>query len=84
MNKKVLYTLEYHKVIDMLCDRATCGKGRQYCRALKPSSNLAEIQRMQQQTEDALNRIFRKGSVSFSGTHNVTASLKHLEIGKGL
>ena len=21
MNKKVLYTLEYHKVIDMLCDR---------------------------------------------------------------
>ena len=81
MNKKVLYTLEYHKVIDMLCDRATCGKGRQYCRALKPSSNLAEIQRMQQQTEDALNRIFRKGSVSFSGTHNVTASLKHLEIG---
>ena len=81
MNKKVLYTLEYHKVIDMLCDRATCGKGRQYCHALKPSSNLAEIQRMQQQTEDALNRIFRKGSVSFSGTHNVTASLKHLEIG---
>ena len=36
---------------------------------------------MQQQTEDALNRIFRKGSVSFSGTHNVIASLKHLEIG---
>ena len=81
MNKKVLYTLEFHKVIDQLCDRATCDRGRDYCRKLRPSTDLHKIELMQQQTEDALNRIFKKGSISFSGTHNVTASLKHLEIG---
>ncbi len=81
MNEKVFHTLEYHKIIDMLSECATSASGRELCRNLKPSVNLEEIESAQQQTADALTRIFQKGSLSFSGAHNVGASLKRLEVG---
>ncbi len=81
MNKKVFHTLEYNKIIDLLCEHATCQSGRELCRHLTPSQNLAEIRLAQQQTSDALTRIYQKGSLSFSGVHNLGASLKRLEIG---
>ena len=81
MNEKALHTLEYHKIIDMLSECATTASGRELCRALKPSTDLAEIQLAQQQTSDALTRIYQKGSLSFSGAHNIGASLKRLEVG---
>ncbi len=81
MNEKALNTLEYYKIIDMLCSHATSVSGRELCRNLKPSADLSEIQLAQQQTSDALTRIFQKGSLSFAGTHNLGASFKRLEIG---
>ena len=81
MNKKTLRTLEYNKIIDLLCEHATCSQGKELCRYLKPSTDLAQIRLAQQQTSDALTRIYQKGSLSFSGTHNIGASLKRLEIG---
>ena len=81
MNKKTLRTLEYNKIIDLLCEHATCASGRELCKHLKPSTDLGDIRLAQQQTSDALTRIFQKGSLSFSGTHNIGASLKRLEIG---
>lgn len=81
MNKKSLRTLEYNKIIDLLCEQATCSQGRELCRHLKPSTDLTQIRLAQQQTSDALTRIYQKGSLSFSGTHNIGASLKRLEIG---
>ena len=41
----------------------------------------AKIEAAQTQTADALTRLFQKGSVSFSGIHDMEASLKRLEIG---
>ncbi len=81
MDKKTLRTLEYNKIIDLLCEHATCSQGKELCRYLKPSTDLAQIRLAQQQTSDALTRIYQKGSLSFSGTHNIGASLKRLEIG---
>ena len=81
MNEKVFRTLEYHKIIDMLSEHATSASGKELCRHLKPMTDLAEITLAQQQTADALTRIYQKGSLSFSGAHNVGASLKRLEIG---
>lgn len=84
MNKKALHTLEYHKIIDMLSECATSVSGKALCQNLTPSVNLAEIRLAQQQTSDALTRIYQKGSLSFSGAHNVGASLKRLEVGGSL
>ena len=46
--------------------------------------NLTEIETMQQETADALSRIYQKGSLSFSGVKDVRGSLKRLEVGSTL
>ena len=81
MNEKVFRTLEYHKMIDLLCEHATCASGKELCRQLLPSVDLEQIQLAQRHTADALTRIYQKGSLSFSGVHNIGASIKRLEIG---
>ncbi|MDO4296800.1 MAG: endonuclease MutS2 [bacterium] len=84
MNQKALKTLEYHKIIHQLAEYASSPLGRELCLALVPSSNLEEIRQWQQETTDALTRVRMKGSISFSGVRDVSASLKRLEIGSSL
>ena len=84
MNEKALKTLEYYKIIDMLEAFATSSIGKNKCRQLRPLDNLTEIETMQQETADALSRIYQKGSLSFSGVKDVRVSLKRLEIGSTL
>lgn len=81
MNEKALRTLEYNKIITLLTEQATSQSGRELCRNLKPSTDLSAIRLAQQQTGDALTRIYRKGSLSFAGNHDMGASIKRLEIG---
>ena len=68
MNKKALKTLEYNKIIEQLTSYAASEGGKRLCRELVPSYDLGEIQLAQQQTKDALTRIFQKGSLSFSAS----------------
>lgn len=84
MNKKALKTLEYNKIIALLEQCAGSAQGKAYCRDLLPVSDLSQIKRMQAETKDALSRIFKRGSVSFSGITDVRPFLKHLEIGSSL
>ncbi len=84
MNEKALRTLEYNKIISLLAEQATSQSGRELCKHLKPSTDLDAINLAQQQTGDALTRIYQKGSLSFAGNHNLGASLKRLEIGGAL
>ena len=84
MNQKALKVLEYDKIIDLLTEKATCDLGRSQCRELLPMHDLEEVRMAQKQTADALRRVYAKGSVSFSGTKSVGASLKRLEIGGSL
>lgn len=81
MNEKALRTLEYNKIITQLTEQATSAAGKELCRTLLPSLDLEEIELAQRQTADALSRIYRRGSLSFSGNHDLGASLKRLEIG---
>ena len=84
MNEKALKTLEYYKIIDMLEAFATSSIGKNKCRQLRPLDNLTEIETMQQETADALSRIYQKGTLSFSGVKDVRGSLKRLEVGSTL
>lgn len=81
MNKKVLTTLEYDKIIKMLSDRATSEPGLRKCSELEPLSDFEEILRLQTETNDAVGRLLRNGSVSFGGNRSVEASLKRLDKG---
>lgn len=84
MNAKVLKTLEYTKIIDMLTDRASSEPGRELCRGLIPMTDPDSIMLAQTQTADALSMLFSKGSTSFGGNKNVSAALRSLEIGSTL
>lgn len=81
MNEKALRVLEYPKIIERLTQFAGSEPGKKLCRELVPSCDPGQIARMQQETTDALRRIFQKGSVSFSGLRDMRASLKRLEVG---
>ncbi len=81
MNQKVLSTLEYNKILGKLSSYAYGEDTKKRCLSLMPDTDLAQIQQMQLQTNDALSRLYKSGSLSFSGIHNVHALLKRLEIG---
>ena len=84
MNEKVLHTLEYTKIIDLLAQKASSEPGRAMCRALTPMTDLSAIQLAQQETADALSMLFARGSTSFGGNRNVAMALKSLEVGSTL
>ena len=81
MNPKVLKTLEYNKIITQLSENSSSSLGKELCHKLLPSSDIAEITRLQQETADALSRLLKKGSLSFRGAKDIRASLKRLEVG---
>ncbi len=81
MNEKALRVLEYPRIIDMLVQEAGSAPGKEKCRQLMPSSDISEICRMQAETADALKRIYKKGSLSFSGVKDMRADIRRLEIG---
>jgi DNA mismatch repair protein MutS2 len=84
MNDKALRTLEYNKIIDKLCSLAGTGFGKELCAHLLPMSDLITIKKLQQETTDALSRLLRRGSVSFSGIHDIRPSVMRLKIGSSL
>lgn len=81
MNKKVLKTLEFDKIIIQLCDCCTTDSGLELCKKVKPLYDLPLIRDMQRQTSDALSRILRFGPLDLSGAHDLAESCKRLEIG---
>lgn len=84
MNQKVLNTLEYNKIIEILTEKADSEPGKKLCRELIPSTDINEIRNAQKETADALGRLFRDGSTSFGSNRNLGFSIKSLEIGSTL
>lgn len=84
MNTKVLTTLEYNKIIDLLTEKADSEPGKKLCRDLVPSTDLFTIRTAQRETKDALARLFRIGSTSFGSNRDLGFSIRSLEIGSSL
>jgi len=84
VNERALRTLEYGKIIEKLQQYAGSEPGRRLCAQLKPLTELAKITELQQETADALTRVFQKGSLSFNGVPDITGTIKLLEVGSTL
>lgn len=84
MNTKVLTTLEYTKIIDLLTEKADSEPGKKLCRELVPSTDLSAIRTAQRETKDAFARLFRIGSTSFGSNRDLGFSIRSLEIGSSL
>lgn len=84
MNKKVLKTLEYDKIIEKLTTYAASPMGKKSCQELLPSSDYQEILSWQEETRDALGRLFKSGFLSFHGLSDIRPYLRLLEINSAL
>ena len=84
MNEKVLKTLEYNKIIEILADKADSAPGKKLCRELVPSTDLEEIRKSQRQTGDALRRLFKLGGTSFGNNKDLGFTIRSLEVGSTL
>ena len=84
MNDKALRILEYHKIINLLVDKATSQPGKDVCRKLAPMTELSEIEEAQQQTADAFTRLIKGGRIHFSDNKDISFSIKSLAIGSNL
>ena len=84
MNKKVLNTLEFNKIVDRLTECATSDPGRALCRELDPMTELSEIKKAQNETYDAVGMILKNGSTSFGGNKDIGFAIKSLEVESAL
>ena len=80
MNDKALKTLEYDKIISRLETYASSSMGKKRCASLLPSSDYEEILQAQEETRDALSRLYKTGFLSFQGLSDIRPHLKLLEI----
>ena len=53
MNEKVLHTLEYNKILDQLTEYAFSADARSRCQKLRPITDRAQIEQLQQQRSTA-------------------------------
>ena len=81
MNQKVFKTLEYYKILDHLAVYASAAETKNRILNLIPSTDIDEINHLQETTKDALGRLYKSNNITFSGLHNINASLKRLSIG---
>jgi len=81
MNEKALIKLEFNKVIEKLAEKAASEAGKEKCRQLRPSTNLFEIERWQQETDEALRYLLIKNTPSFGGLHDIRSAIGRTAIG---
>lgn len=84
MNTKSFTTLEYNKIIDKLVSFAASDMAKEALRKLSPMTDINSVNAALCETSDALSRIYAKGCVSFGGIHDISASVKRLEVGSTL
>jgi len=79
--EKSLLKLELDKVLEQLAACAGSQGGKEACLALRPSSDLEDVQLMLQQTTDASDLCTRKGNPAFGDVNDMSASLERAERG---
>lgn len=84
MNRRTLRILEYYKIIEQLTSFATCPAGKRMCEKLKPSTDMTTIQKNQEETRDALSRVYQHGGLSFSGVYPIGEAMKRVAVGASL
>lgn len=84
MNQKALHVLEYDKIIEKLAEHASSQPGKKLCLELQPSLDIGEIRKNLKKTNDAIERLFKKGSISFGDNKDLRGVLKALKIESAL
>ena len=84
MNEKVLSTLEFNKITEVLQTQAYSQAAKALCRNLRPLDDINEIKKAQDETCAAVSRIRKKHTPGFNPLKDITAHVRRLEIGSDL
>jgi len=71
MNQKVLETLEYHKIIQRLAERCHFSASRERALALRPSTDLEEVETWQAETAEAVRLLSYHPGATIGGARDV-------------
>ena len=84
MNNKSLSTLEYNKIKSGLVSFACSDGAKQILHKLEPMTDIDKINTALDYTNDALTRVYQKGSVDFSRIKDIRGSIARLKVGSSL
>ena len=84
MNPKYLETLELDKILERLAEHTAFSAGRELALALRPATDLAEVQRRQEQTAEARALLSVRPGLTLGGVRDVRPLLKGARIGATL
>ena len=77
-------TLELDLILEKLAAECSCDDAKDLARQLKPAGDMAEVEMLLQQTQDAFSLLARFGGPSFSGLKNVNNPLHRAAAGGSL
>lgn len=81
MNERVLKTLEFHRLAEMVRDQAETSIGKDLASKVRPKSSLEKVEELQAQTDEAV-QIFRLNKViPLGGISDIRPSVKRSAIG---
>ncbi|MGF7060752.1 endonuclease MutS2 [Brassicibacter mesophilus] len=84
MNEKTLRVLEYSKIIQMLINKTESSLGKQLAENLKPSLNIDKVEYLQNETDEGVSIIIKRGSPPLGGIHDILSEIRRAEIGATL
>ncbi|WIV11398.1 endonuclease MutS2 [Proteiniborus sp. MB09-C3] len=84
MNEKTLRVLEYGKIIQLLIDRTESSLGKEIAEKLVPSTDLAQVEYSQNETDEGVSLLIKRGSAPLGGIHDILIEIKRAEIGSVL
>ena len=84
MQERNLRVLEYPKILDRLAGLAMTEPGKAAARALRPSGDIAEVRRLQRETEEALSAYAYHGGSPMAYFSDVSEYLQLAKVGSTL
>ncbi len=84
MNERTLHVLEFHKIVELLTNEAATSVGKTVTEKITPKTTLADVEKLQDETDEALHILRLDKTVPFSIVSDITSSLKRSEIGSTL
>ena len=81
MNNKVLKTLEFYKIINMLLDRSQSIIGKNIIKISNISKELSEVQKLLDETDEAYRFIIKHRLPGISNIDNLDEDFKLIELG---
>lgn len=81
MQKRVLKTLEYDKIVAMLSSLCMSKPGKSLAQNSEPTNNRFEVEKLQNETAEAYSYMSRRGDCPIRGFSNITDDAKRAKIG---